>query len=251
MTTSAPPAANKASARPPYKRSFKNYLLDPRFQLKWTGMIIGVAFVISAIMGGFLYRTSSEVTAQSQKVIGQGQELIKESQKNSDLVKMQIKKEYGDAPELAETFNRSAQDLDAQLDTKHKLLLAQQEATIRQQNTMLTSLVAGLALLVILIGLLGIYFTHKVVGPIYKMKMLLRQVGEGKLNFHGKLRKGDELQDFFEVFAAMVEKLKARQLREVNELGAAMESAKSSGASDDAIDKIRHVRDEMKAALDL
>jgi nitrogen fixation/metabolism regulation signal transduction histidine kinase len=251
MTTSAAPAANNGSSPPKYKRSFKNYLLDPRFQLKWTGMIIGVAFVISAIMGGFLYRTSSEVTAQSQKVIGQGQELLKESQKNSDLVKMQIKKEYADAPELADTFNKSAADLDTALETKQKLLTSQQEATMAQQNTMLTSLVAGLLLLVVLIGMLGIYFTHKVVGPIYKMKMLLRQVGNGKLNFQGKLRKGDELQDFFEVFAEMVEKLKDRQRTEVSELEAAMAAARASGASDDAIEKITHVRDEMKAALDL
>jgi nitrogen fixation/metabolism regulation signal transduction histidine kinase len=103
----------------------------------------------------------------------------------------------------------------------------------------------------LLIGVLGIYFTHKVVGPIYKMKLLLKQVGDGKLNFYGKLRKGDELQDFFIVFEAMVEKLKERQRREVAELEAAMDAAKISGASDDAIDKIRVVRDEMKAALDL
>ena len=31
----------------------------------------------------------------------------------------------------------------------------------------------------------------------------------------------------------------------------AMDAAKASGASDDAIGKILHVRDEMKAALDL
>lgn len=249
MTTSTAPAP---AAKPvKYKRSIKNYLLDPRFQLKWTGMIIGVAFVISAIMGVFLYRTSSEVTAQSQKVIGQGEELIKESQKNSELVKMQIKKEYADAPELADSFSKGAADLDKQLEEKHKFLLSQQQATLQQQSTMLTSLVAGLALLVVLIGVLGIYFTHKVVGPIYKMKLLLKQVGDGKLNFYGKLRKGDELQDFFEVFAAMVEKLKDRQRNEVKELESAMEEAKSSGASDEAIAKIKRVRDEMAAALDL
>ncbi len=245
MTTSAHPAPVAKPVK--YKRSFKNYLLDPRFQLKWTGMIIAVAFVISAIMGVFLYRTTSEVTVQSHKVIAQGEGLIKESQKNSDLVRMQIT----DSPELAETYAKSAKELDDQIEAKHKQLLAQQQQTITQQNTMLTSLVAGLALLVLLIGILGIYFTHKVVGPIYKMKMLLRQVGDGKLNFHGKLRKGDELQDFFEVFAQMVEKLKARQRREVTELEAAMAAAKASGASDDAISKIQHVRDEMNAALDL
>ena len=56
---------------------------------------------------------------------------------------------------------------------------------------------------------------------------------------------------FFAVFAQMVEKLKDRQPREVTELEAAMESARASGASDDAISKIQHLRDEMKAALDL
>ena len=106
-------AGRTAGARPKYKRSLKNYLLDPTFQLKWTGMIIGVAFVISAHHGRLpATARASEVTEQSQKVIAQGEALIDESQKNSDLVKMQIKEQYGDAPELAETFNKSAKELD-------------------------------------------------------------------------------------------------------------------------------------------
>ena len=246
MTTSA----QTAQAPPKYKRSIKNYLLDARFQLKWTGFIIIVALVVSAIMGVFLYRTSSDVTRESQKVIEQGKELIKESQKNSDLVKMQIKDQYADTPELADTFNKSAKELDGQLQDRHKALLAQQQATLDQQRTMLMSLVAGLTLLVVLIGLLGIYFTHKVAGPVYKMKMLLRQVGDGKLTFHGKLRRGDELQDFFETFLKMVEQLRDRQAKEVALLDAAIEDARKVGASDDAIAKITVVRDEMKRALE-
>jgi methyl-accepting chemotaxis protein len=246
MTTSAQPAP---AAPPKYKRSVRNYLLDAKFQLKWTGRILFVAIGISALMGVFLYRTSREVTQQSQKVIAQGNALINESQKNSDLVKMQIKDQYADSPELAATFNKSADDLDKQLQAKHAALEAQAAETRGQQQTMMLSLVAGLSLLVILIGLLGIYFTHKVVGPIYKMKMLLRQVGDGKLNFQGRLRKGDELQDFFEVFNTMVERLKQRQAAEVEELDAAMAEAKASGASDAAIAKIAQVRDEMRASL--
>ena len=247
MTTSAQPAP---AAAPKYKRSIKNYLLDAKFQLKWVGRIIFVALTISGLMGILLYRTSREVTEQSEKVIAQGEALITESQKNSDLVKMQIKDQYADSPELAATFSKSADELDKQLQQKHAALGAQGAKTRSQQRTMMLSLIAGLTLLVLLIGLLGIYFTHKVVGPIYKMKMLLRQVGDGKLNFQGKLRKGDELQDFFEVFAAMVEKLKARQSREVEELEAAMKEAQATGASDAAIAKIAKVRDEMRAALE-
>ena len=58
--------------------------------------------------------------------------------------------------------------------------------------------------MVVLIGLLGIYFTHKVAGPVYKMKRLLKQVGQGNLRVEARLRKGDELQDFFDTFTQMV-----------------------------------------------
>jgi len=248
MTTSA-----QASAPPKYKRSIRNYLLDTRFQLKWTGFLIVVALGVSAIMGVFLYRTSSEVTQASQKVLQQGEELIKESKTNSDLVSIQV--EASGSQELVDTFNREAKARADKLEAQRAQLVVNQQETNNQQRTMIIALVAGLTLLVILIGLLGIYFTHKVVGPIYKMKMLLRQVGDGKLNFQGRLRKGDELQDFFEVFAAMVEKLKDRQRREVQMLTDAIASTKpDSGGNpekDEALAKIVAVRDEMKAALDL
>ena len=82
------------------------------------------------------------------------------------------------------------------------------------------------------------------------MKRLLLQVGEGKLKFDGRLRKGDELKDFFESFATMVEKLRARQQLEVDELDRAIELARGAGASTASIAKVVTVRDEMKQALD-
>jgi len=241
MTTSAQPAA----AAPKYKRSIKNYLLDAKFQLRWTGYLVAVALVISGILGGFLYRTSNQVAEESNKVLVQGEELLKESKRNSDLVRMQTAED----PLLQKTFDDQANKLDADLKEKHLKLEAQGRQTKAQQQMMLMSLVGGLSLLVLLIGIVGIYITHKVVGPIYKMKLLLKQVGDGKLNFQGRLRKGDEFQDFFEVFAKMVDQLKSRQAGEVETLEGAMKAAKESGASEDAIAKIAIVRDQMQAAL--
>ena len=236
MTTSATPAA----AAPPqrYKRSIKNYLIDSRFQLKYTGMIIAVALVISGILGAVLWTTSGKLVDQSQKVVD-------ESKKVSEVVKMNIKDDpvYSDNPELAASFAGASSDSD-------KKIAEQEEALIQQQRTMLGALVGGLGLMVVLIGLLGIYFTHKVAGPIYMMKGLLRQVGEGKLTFNRRPRKGDELQSFFSTFQDMVEKLKERQRKECELLEAAIERAKKDGASDEAIAEIVTVRDEMRAALD-
>ncbi len=237
MSTSAPSAS--ASPGPAkYKRSVKNYLIDSRFQLKYTAMIIGVALVISAVMGTFLYRTSQDVVHESQLV-------VEESRKVSEVVKMNIAKDpvYSADPELAAAFAAGSTDSDKKIEE-------QQRRVIKQQDTMLYALVGGLAAMVVLIGMLGIYFTHKVAGPIYKMRMLLKQVGEGKLTFQGKLRKGDELQEFFETFSSMVEKLRDRQASEVAQLSDAIEGARRAGAAEEEIAKVVVVRDEMAKALE-
>jgi len=236
MTTSINPAVAPKGGR--HHRSVRNYLLDSRFQLKYAGLIVGVAVFISAVLGVFLYSTSGEVVEQSQHVVD-------ESRKVSDVVRMNIKNDpiYGDNPELATSFSAASTDTD-------KRIAEQQQALVRQQRAMLIGVVGGLSVMVVLIGLLGIWFTHKVAGPIYKMKMLLGQVGEGKLTFHGRLRKGDELQDFFETFLTMVERLKERQAGEVAALEDAIDGARAKGADEAAIEKILHVRDTMKKALD-
>ncbi len=236
MTMSAPTAA--APAKPQYKRSLKNYLIDSRFQLKYTGMILAVAVVVSAVLGVFLWQTSGEVVQESQRVVEQ-------SKKVSDVVRMSIKDDpvYGDNPDLAQAFNSAAADQDNQI-------MAQQAALVRQQHTMLYTLVGALAVMVFLIGVLGIFITHKVAGPIYKMKLLLKQVADGKLKVQARLRKGDELQDFFDVFASMVDSLRERQLREVGEIDRALEAARSAGVADASLEKIAVVRDAMKRSLD-
>ena len=242
--STTPPTASSGQTTGSYKRSARNYLLDSHFQLKYSGFLVAVALVISGVLGTVVWSTTTTMVAESQK-------LIEESKKVSEVSRMNIKNFAPDSPELLAEFTKEADEHDQALAEQQKAIADQQAMLIHRQAVLIESVVGGLALMVVLIGLLGIYFTHKVVGPIYEMKMLLRQVGDGKLNFQGRLRKGDELQDFFEVFAAMVEKLKARQAAEVAMLEAAMSEAKATGASDAAIAKIAHVRDGMKAALDL
>ena len=87
---------------------------------------------------------------------------------------------------------------------------------------MLESLVGGLALMVVLIGLLGIYFTHKVAGPVYKMKRLLKQVGKGDLHVDARLRKGDELQDFFDASPRWSPSLRSFEAQQLDDVEAAI-----------------------------
>ncbi|MFO0663837.1 MAG: hypothetical protein U0174_07795 [Polyangiaceae bacterium] len=230
MNSTAPPEK--------FKRSIRNYLLDSRFQLKYTGWMLFGAIIISAVLGTFLLKTSNEVVAQSEKVAA-------ESKKVSDVMKMQVKDDpvYALDPVLAKAVGSAASSSDAEVQN-------QQRALLQKQRGMLNTVIGALLALVVLIGALGIYTTHKIVGPIYMMKLLLKQVGDGKLNFNRKPRKGDELQDFFEAFSRMVEKLKKRQRLEVERLEDAIDAAKAQGLSKEAIERFEAIKNEMRRPLE-
>jgi nitrogen fixation/metabolism regulation signal transduction histidine kinase len=112
------------------------------------------------------------------------------------------------------------------------------------------SIVAGVLLMALALGMTGIVVTHKLVGPAYRLKTMLREVRDGHLRVRGKLRKGDELQDIFEAFHEMIDALRAAQEKEITLLNDAIDKAKSVGIPPEAIAEVEQVRDRMKAALD-
>jgi methyl-accepting chemotaxis protein len=230
-----PAATSPQSQQGGYKRSARNYLLDSRFQLKYSGFLVLVAIVISGVMGAVLYETTLAV-------VGESSALVEESKKVSEVSRMNIRDLASDSPELLTEFNREA-------DAHDKALSDQQARLIHGQQLMIESLVGGLALMVVLIGLLGIYFTHKVAGPIYKMKRLLKQVGDGHLHVDARLRRGDELTDFFDTFTQMVQGLRQMECKQLEDVEAAIK-ALEGGSQGDAAAALGRVRDAMNHALE-
>ncbi|MGK4005631.1 hypothetical protein WMF31_23595 [Sorangium sp. So ce1036] len=184
---------------------------------------------------------------------------------------MNIAKEYKDDPELARTFGEAAQRDEAKL-KEEQARLERDAATLKQragelerqasevahnQQMLLRVIVALLSLLVIGVGIAGIIFTHKIAGPIFKMKRLLRQVGEGKLVVREKLRKGDELQHFFEAFEKMVDDLRARQQAKIARVDAIVEKLEadaqkgSKEAEPEGLAQLKRLRSEMQEQLDM
>jgi methyl-accepting chemotaxis protein len=189
------------------KRRWRNYLLVPGFQLKYTGMVVGVTVIVASVLGIQVYRYSKGQTEMfiAQKMIGpEGEEFAK----------------------TVEQYSREA-DRDVAI-----------------------SIVAGVLLMALALGMTGIVVTHKLVGPAYRLKTMLREVRDGHLRVRGKLRKGDELQDIFEAFHEMIDALRAAQEKEITLLNDAIDKAKSVGIPPEAIAEVEQVRDRMKAALD-
>ena len=248
-----------------HQRRLRNYLLDAHFQLKYTAYLVGTAILLSVALGTLLWSVSREVILQSHRTVKQGQEtvqrgqeVLRESQKVSAVVHMNIVKDpvYASNPELAAVFNDSAREQDERLKVQQEKLesdalsLEQQTQGLRRQQTyMFVVLLSLLSLLVAGIGLAGIIVTHRVAGPIYKMKRLLAYVGDGHLMLSEKLRKGDELQHFFDAFEKMVDSLRRRQQNEIAMLDQAI--AGLEGSVDDAhLTQLRALRREMQSALE-
>jgi nitrogen fixation/metabolism regulation signal transduction histidine kinase len=266
-----------------FQRSARNYLLDRHFQLKYTGFLVGVALFLSTALGLLLWNSSSQIIRQSERAVEQGRETVKQGQETvargqqviqlsrqvSQVVAMNIAKEYKDDPELAKTFGQDAQRDEsklkeeqaklekdaAYLSARAQELAEQSDGVARSQRELLWGLVAVLALLVVGIGLAGIVFTHKIAGPIFKMKRLLREVGEGKLVLREKLRKGDELQHFFEAFEKMVEDMRRHQQGEIAKVDEILARLEGAGAGKTEIDVegvelLRRLRRDMQSQLE-
>lgn len=259
------------------QRRLRNFLLDKRFQLKYAGMLAGVAIVVSAIFGSGLWVTSKqlveqnrEAVAQSQDLVKQGQEtvrrgqlVVKESKKVNAVVAMNISKAYGDEPELAKEFKDQTATDEAKFEAEQKRLEAEAASLEKraadlekqaakfaaQQQALLVGLVLALVVLVVCIGLAGIVVTHKVAGPVFKMQRMFGQVGDGHFSVRERLRKGDEMQVFFEAFEKMLGRLRDIQGQDMQRIDDAIARIEGS-ASSEAVDMLKKLRAEMQTRRD-
>jgi nitrogen fixation/metabolism regulation signal transduction histidine kinase len=108
---------------------------------------------------------------------------------------------------------------------------------------------AGTAL-VALLTTMGIFITHRIVGPVFKMKRLLRQVGTGRLSVKESLRKGDELGDLFETFLQMTLSLRALQADRLATLDSIIAELEASGRELDTLARLRELRAQMRVILE-
>ena len=248
------------------QRRLRNYLLDPHFQLKYSGYLVGIALLVSIGLGVVLWRTSQAVIDQSrhavkqgEQVVARGRELVDESRKVSLVVQMNIVKDpvYSENPALLEAFKADTDRQDQRFVMQQKSLEAQardlksQSVSIeKQQRTMLITMCVALALLVVLIGLAGIVVTHRVAGPIHKMRRQIREVGEGTLRPPTPLRRGDELVECFAAFDTMVKNLRARQESEIQQIDGVLSGLEPRVASEE-LEPLRRLRREMQRSLDV
>jgi methyl-accepting chemotaxis protein len=249
------------------QRRLRNFLLDRHFQLKYSGYLVGVAVFLSASLGFILWQTSRELITQTrasvalgEEIVERGRKLLAESEKVNSVVKMNIVQAYADDPALLDVFQNAAGDRDvalAQGQTQleaNSVALREQSQRIERGYVRLAVMVASaLLLLVFGIGLAGVVVTHKVAGPVYKMKLLLRDLAKGQFRVVARLRKGDELQHFFDAFNETAAQLNKRQEEEIRQIDDVIEllTADSGDARrmSGARERLLSLRESMRVSL--
>ena len=75
--------------------------------------------------------------------------------------------------------------------------------------TLITLNVVGL----VVTSVISVFYTHRIAGPIYRLRHIMRDIGDGNLTQFAAFRKDDELQELARAFDDMVIGLNRRMYR--------------------------------------
>jgi nitrogen fixation/metabolism regulation signal transduction histidine kinase len=200
-----------AKAHLPYQRKLKNFLLDARFQLKFAVYFIVPTLVIAGVLGFFLAHTTGNLFRQMQHAV---EARSKSAETSKELGTCTLNNELTkglDDPSLMSKLEARSKEIDAAYEVEKLAVVQQQKDLVAQQQTTLAVLVGLLGLFVLIICALAIVITHRIVGPLFRIKRMGREVTSGLIRppEYG-LRPTDELKDVFDVFAQMVRTLRDR-----------------------------------------
>jgi len=226
------------------RRRLRNYLLDAPLQLRITSILVLATLLGAGLLGLFLARTLNRLTDQAERAVEARAAAAQASHEleNAALSKTLLDR-FGD-PEFSATLQRQSRAIDAAY-AAEQTRVAQQRRDVQEEQRRIGWLVLA-SVLTFSLGVLlaGIVLTHRIAGPVYRVRRLLTELGEGRREVprHG-LREGDELRDLYEAAAALVRALRSEDEATLAAVMAAVEAAPAG------TERLRAIRDRLAARL--
>lgn len=192
-------------------RKLRNFLLDARFQLKFAGYFVVLTLIITGLLGAFLVRTTDSLFSQ---IAASVQARKKAAETSKELGNCTLNNELTanlDDPDFAAKLSERSKAIDAAFEAERAAAQEQSIEVQRQQRWTFFALLGVLVAFIILIAMTAIVITHRIVGPLFRIKRMAREVAAGQVRppTYG-LRPSDELHDVFDVFVEMVTQLRGR-----------------------------------------
>lgn len=232
-----------------YKRSWKNLLLNKRYQLRFTLFMVGLSAVLMVLLGWWVMAVAGRATTVAINNV-LGEEICKDpSAAAAEEAAPPAEAEPAPAPaeetaagarpkvtieesemQILDTPAppRKAEEAGA-LRAKYEECKAHQAAQIARlesrERLIFWVLIAVGSMLVIGLLFYGIKMTHRVAGPLHKVSLYMAKLQEGKYDTVYNLRKGDHLVDFYAHFKAAHAGMKKWQEEDVARLKAVIAAA--------------------------
>ena len=245
-----------------YKRSWKNLLLNKRYQLRFTLFMVGLSAVLMALLGWWVMTVADRSTTvainnvlgeeickdpaavQSAEETAPDEEAAPEAapepppvaegdsgRKKPVVTIEQSEMELLDTPPAGDKANGEAPagEDTAALKATFEQCKAHQAAAIgkleRRERLIFWVLIGVGSMLVIGLLFYGIKMTHRVAGPLHKVTLYMAKLHDGKYDTVYNLRKGDHLVDFYAHFKAAHAGMKKWQEDDVAKLKAVIAAA--------------------------
>jgi HAMP domain-containing protein len=247
MTTAATPAQVESAKQ----RRWRNFLIDARFQLKFASYIVALTLVVAGLLGVFLWRTTAQLFKEVEVAVEARSKVAETSRELSMATLSNEVMQHMDDPIFEKQLKDKSDEIDRLYDIeKRQIIEARGQLVARQQVTM-WALIGGLFTFVMFIGMATIVTTHRIVGPLFRVKKMAQEVTAGKLHppTYG-LRPSDELKDVFEAFATMVRTLRSREEDDLRHVETAIHLAERSHADHLLVDELKRLQGRLKAKLE-
>lgn len=235
---------------PDVRRKKKSYLLDPRFQLKWTGYLVVIVVFVMTGLGVVIARTASRAADTANLAVMEAEKAFEESKSNNILARRTVQLAGDENAALQAVMDESLAEVDQQSEKNLADVRTRQASIASDRQNIRLLLVGAGALLVVLLFVMGIVITHRIVGPVHKMKRLLRRVSTGRLVIEERLRRGDELEDLFDTFLQMTYSLRAQQTARLATLDGTLKRAEATDTPPEVIEGLRALRAQLVLGLE-
>jgi hypothetical protein len=239
-----------------YKRSWKNLLINKRYQLRFTLFMVGVSALLMAALGWWVMQTANEATNVAiGQVRGEPCPKVPDISEPSDAggdtkptTPMKLppddsppapgsdEEDRGHHRNVTVTLSSITEVLPpdyAQVVAGHWTCVIDHAGKIGELENgkmrIFYVLLATGTLLVLALAIYGIKTTHKVAGPLYKITLYFHKMRDGRFDKVWPLRKGDQLVAFYDHFRHAHEGVVKMEEADIERLRAMIDAAEAAG----------------------
>jgi len=232
------------------KRKWRNFLLEPRFQLKFTVYTVAVSVVLAGLLGVFLFRNTQALLDEASAAVEARSKAAEASRELSNAtLSNELLNRMGD-PIFVSQLQAASKEIDARFEAERVAVIAQRSELVRRQRLMWVVLGGTLVGLLVLMALVSIVLTHRVAGPLMRIRRMVNEVAEGHLRPppYG-LREKDELKDIFDATRGMIHVLRKQQEDDMLVISHALERAKQQGLMGEWLEDLKALESRIRARL--